>query len=82
MRQGLGTLLSSSVVGGAHSFLEEGLELEGKQWPASQECSWAMFFLSVQKVICLGTFWETENRSLAPRNWSVGDRPCIKQVAR
>lgn len=43
MHQGLGTLLSSFVVGGADSFLEEGLELGGvggKQWPASQECGW------------------------------------------
>lgn len=39
MHQGLGTLLSGFVVGGADSFLGEGLEL-GKRRPTSQECCW------------------------------------------
>lgn len=85
MHQGLGTLLSSFVVGGADSFLEEGLELGGWGGSSGQPAKNAAgsgFFLSIQKVICLGTCWETVNRSLTPGNWSVGDRLCIKQVDR
>lgn len=41
----------------------------------AKSASGPAFFLSAQKVICLETYWETVNRSLAPRNWSMEDKP-------